>query len=639
MYKVAAIFIGVLTLFLSFNAPAFAGGDMPSCRKAVIVYLDVSGSMKRDNAISIKTGKSISLMQSMGELFEVLFNRETGIVEADDYFQLKGFYGKVGPLISKSTRFGEVRREVLRKSASMQKHGMCAAETARFVGGLKYKTSFAEVLKDMDRTGDQLLRGGGGYSQYIYLLFTDGLDDSGISGLENSFRDCILAGYGDREQSKTKILLIGLPGDNSLKPSEINVQNYFRDYLRAFVFHCGQSLDTNRILHTVKEQIQPAIEVVDIENPVPHSKLDKINIPILLANDSCSDLKLKSVSWEILSYPEDQGNPVKLKGVEVLEKDFFIKAGGGEDNLRKYTLSIADHLPAGKSVISVRPETVHGVHGRLKKVERRVEPVILLRNTSIEFSKERDRFIVRTKLTSAFDRELKLDSLRVHLFRLVDDGKRHEVFTNRVAESAHRSISFSSTDASYDDYFFEVDIPELSGGNYVAEVYAQTVSGGKGNTVPVRKEISPYASIENIVIAPVDSGEKYEVELVLSNHGDRPLSVDAIRIVPVKKAAGKGKIGRDWEEVGSELIDIEPLSLAAGEKKSVSIQLRAKQLRTGVNTHLLFVAENFRERGVSPAYVYELPKEKKSSFLGGLLVVLALFGAGYFVIKNFVMEN
>ncbi|WP_415717148.1 hypothetical protein [Maridesulfovibrio sp.] len=643
MHKLAVILIGILSLLISVNAVAQANSDVDACRKAVVVYLDVSGSMdqKRNNVVSIKNGHKISLMQAMGELFEVLLCRDERIIGPNDYFELKGFYSKVASVVPQSNRFKEMRPEVLRKAVMLQKGRMSGAERSRFMKNSIQKTSFAEVLKDMDISGDRLLQEGGAYSQYIYILFTDGLDDSGLPGLEEYFKNCAFAGHRSRVKSKTKVLLVSLPDYRNVQQQEINVQDYFRDYLQAFVFHCGEYVNADLIGSTIREQIRPAIEVVDIETPAPHSTLDKINIPVLLANDSCSDQQLKTISWEILSHPSGDRSPVKFAGLEVLKDDFIIKAGGSDENFSRYVLSLNERIPEGPIDITVRAETANGVFGREKKVQRRLEPTILMRNTEVDFSRERDRFIIKTKLTSNSRSELELDSLRMNLFRVSGEKAiRDEVFTNRLAESNYRSVVLSPSDSSYSDYFFEVSLPVLSSGSYEGEIYAQTTSGAKGNSVAISKNLPAYAMIENVKLVPDRSGEEYQLELTVANRGELPVTVDGIRLIQAQQeSAGKSGPLSGWNEITSELINIEPVQLTKGGSAVVSMQLAERRIRSGANTHLLIMAEDLKEHGVSPAYVYELSEKRKSSPLGKMLIVLLVLGGIFFVVKNFVLNN
>ncbi|GEM_PF-6232345 len=633
MFKTGIFAIGVLAFLLGSFAPVFATQDSVGCSKAVIVYLDVSGSMseKRNNIPSIKTGERISLMQAMGELFETLLGRDSGIVGPDDYFELKGFYSKVAPLVSKSIRFKEMQMDVLKTAAVLQKNGLHSEFKRNFLSPLGYKTSFAEVLNDMDKTSLRLMGGGNSYSQVVYILLTDGLDDSGDQHLlDNAFQNNAIVGFDDRQKSKLKVLMFGLPSNQAPKKTEIDVRKSFEEKLEAVFFPCRKDLDTNMIVRTIREQTLPTIEVVQIGTPVPSVDSEEICIPITFANDSCTDLTLKTFSWSVSCTPSQGDAPALFSDMEVLKKSFVLEAHDNAQSIKEYVLKIRGFLPEGDATISVRPETKNGGHGQDKKVTKSIKPYILLRNTKISFSKERDRILVKTMLVNKFGSDLEKCSFHVNLTRTHPEGENIErIINNQMIPYSDELCTAprGSDDEMYKNLSFEVDLPEIQPGEYIAEVYAhEGRSENIGNTVGINTTVHPAAHIDNISTTGEEYNGKIELQLSLSNSCEQSVTVDAIRIIEVgPQPRSKRQKGRDWKELSSAVVQLpEPIELEPGKYRQINLPINSKFFYSDSNPSLLFQTLNLQKRTESAAYVYPVNQRKGSGLLKLALLVIGL---------------
>ncbi|CCO23746.1 hypothetical protein [Maridesulfovibrio hydrothermalis] len=645
MYKTVIFTFGVMILLLGFTASAFAKQNSGGCSKAVIVYLDVSGSMleKRNMTPSVKTGERISLMQAMGELFEALLSKESEIVSPNDYFELKGFYSKVAPLASQATRFKYAQKDILKTAAVLQKNGLQPKDTQKFLGPLGEKTSFVEVLSDMDKTSRRLMESGRSYRQVVYIILTDGLDDSGNSErLEKAFEENIIAA-DSRLRSKIKVLMFGLPNNQRQTQNEISVQGNFEKYLEGIFFPSGKELDTNMIVQTIKEQTIPAVEVLQIGDPVPSSNSEEINIPISFTNDSCMDLALKTFSWSITCSKKQDEDPLVLKNVEIPRQNFILTSQNDKGGIKEYILKIRDFLPDGKTIISIRPETKGGGHGREKEVSVLIKPYILLRNTSVRFSKERDRMILNTMLVNKFNRELKLDSLHVNVTRISPDGlRRNKIIQNQVIAFDEQQVipASSSTDTKYKRISFNLDLPDALPGEYIVEVYAhESYLNGDGNTAQVSTSIPLSAYIENLSEAESKSKDMVEMQMTLGNRCNQPVFVDAIRIIEASNVSSQEiRQGGDWEELSSDVIQLpDPIKLAAGEYGRTSFAFSKKYFPANSNSSLLFQVMNMRNGTDSSAYVFRFINEEGSSV--GFIILLLGLGILFYIGKSITKKR
>jgi hypothetical protein len=169
------------------------------CRKAVVVYLDVSGSMfeERHRVDSPGDGQGpVLLIEAMVDfLHNALAGSPDGVLNPGDSLEVRGFSSQVGPLFGPLDSFSRERHgpELAAMDGRLDINGNGRLDfddyknpaflARRADGSLLGRTDFTAVLRDMLRKHETLQVGPrASYSQLVFLLLTDAGHDAGPPG-------------------------------------------------------------------------------------------------------------------------------------------------------------------------------------------------------------------------------------------------------------------------------------------------------------------------------------------------------------------------------------------------------------------------------------------------------------------------
>lgn len=247
----------VLAGWLFPTGSALAESD--PCRKAVVVYLDVSGSMYEQRNLTelLKDpGRKVTLMEAMVTFLETLFNNRAGDILNDrDILVLRGFFSKVDSLIPRLDAFDyQQHKDVINGidqaidfkkdnhySLADSKHPSNRFRSSPDKSGSQ--TDFVALVNDMVRIRRTVpLTGPEAVHQLMFIILTDGGHDA--SSLE-TFRLAMDAAQtsllSDIKSNRIKILFFHLGSADG--PNVVDVRTAFEKKLNAV----ARTIDINVI--------------------------------------------------------------------------------------------------------------------------------------------------------------------------------------------------------------------------------------------------------------------------------------------------------------------------------------------------------------------------------------------------------
>ena len=307
----------VLAGWLAPVGPAAAESD--PCRKAVVVYLDVSGSMYEQRNLTelLKNpGRKVTLMEAMVTFLKTLFNNRAGDILNDrDILVLRGFYSKVDSLIPRLDAFDYQRhKEVINgidKAIDFKKDNHYSLidskhPTNRFRSSPNKsgsQTDFVALVNDMVRVKNTIpLTGSEAVHQLMFIILTDGGHDA--SSLE-TFRLAMDAAQTallpDIQHNRIKVLFFHLGSADG--PNVVDVRTAFEKQLNAV----ARTIDIKVIsFPTIQGEIiarlgDGPIQIDYLRPPVWDKSVRGYAVQTAFLNPSCKPETLERVG--IIIYP------------------------------------------------------------------------------------------------------------------------------------------------------------------------------------------------------------------------------------------------------------------------------------------------------------------------------------------------
>jgi len=313
----------LLLTSLTFVSPTWALSDNP-CRKAVVVYLDVSGSMyerRHMTELPEKPGKKVTLMEATVKFLENLFTNETGgVIEKGDYLAIRQFYSKVAPLVGPFDRFDFSRHSrIIRQIGARLDHNkngrfdlhdsqVIAKNPALDLQGAVFKTNFENLVLDMLRVRKEIrLKGPDSFHQLLFVILTDGGHDaSSADKFEEAIDPVGRFIKKELESDRVRVLLFSL-GHLDTEGGEYDIRADFEKHLKAtFRSLTPGAVDFDAIRQIIIERLADKyIEIKEIGNPVWKGRGEGVDLPILVVNHSCRSESLQKIVCRATPLPTD----------------------------------------------------------------------------------------------------------------------------------------------------------------------------------------------------------------------------------------------------------------------------------------------------------------------------------------------
>lgn len=300
------------------------------CRKAVFVYLDVSGSMYLtgapygDKNLATYDGRQRRLMDAMTFMISDIFSiiEPTPILYEEDRFELIGFYDDINYLINPINDFKSADYKILRglhKDLDKDKNSQLNAADFERLFPEQNATNFIPMVEDFSRKLEDVKFSRIKYKSIVFLIFTDG-------DHERSF------GELNRLLTEFKNTHSRLLRDKTVKfiffeSSRSNVSETFRKQLDASVKRFSEVKNMSEELVVVKQSIEHAIgDFILFTSVSPEeaflnlkSKQKKLDFVFEGVNQSCVEEKLSKID---LSIREENDNLASPKLIPIAPESF-----------------------------------------------------------------------------------------------------------------------------------------------------------------------------------------------------------------------------------------------------------------------------------------------------------------------------
>lgn len=326
--KMKKVIIALAVLAAVFAAdsslrPTLAAGK---CRNAVVVYLDVSGSMyelKNMASLPWSNGRRLTLMENtIRFLRERLLAPQGGALKPGDRLTVRGFYSKVGALagpldpfdrakcdqalarIDRQLDFNRNRRYDLAdakpKLNKFRRRNRFLADQRELV------TDFLPLIRDMENQYRLTLQANPqGYDQLTYIILTDG-EHENPADLDAFKAEIKKAGElmrRDRLQGRVKVLFFGLSLFGGQDKQKRNVTS---DFQREFQAVCLELDPWEMNVAVVADQfrkLKKRIQIVEASRPRLDPREDNLLLDVHLFNPSCQDMVLEGVKYRFQRLP------------------------------------------------------------------------------------------------------------------------------------------------------------------------------------------------------------------------------------------------------------------------------------------------------------------------------------------------
>ena len=261
--RIIAIFIFSIMLIV-------LAGETAIARNAVVVYVDVSGSMFWDEhkVTSVADpAKQITLMKGAVEVLRNLFLEENALIKNGDYLLIKGFFSRVGNIFGPVDSYDRSQHsgELIDKLTDLNRKSIQA--DTRFRLSPRYegdkapdRTNFETLLSDMDTTLYDTIMDSR-FQQTVCIILTDGGHyGSGKKQFRQAISNSRLAQPAIKKNKKSRLLLYTFGSE--LKKNEYDVRPDFRNYLNAESFDIyGNKNGLSSVEQTIRETFMPLSEV------------------------------------------------------------------------------------------------------------------------------------------------------------------------------------------------------------------------------------------------------------------------------------------------------------------------------------------------------------------------------------------
>ncbi len=331
--KVKIALWGLVLLTLALAAPRPARAGVP-CRKAVVVYLDVSGSMYESRyraRLPWSGGRPLTLMENTVRFLEKrLLNPENGGVGPGDRLTVRGFYSQVGTLLGPLDPYDPLRaREGFRgldreldvnhnrrydlgdakpKLQEFRFHNRFLCNQRETV------TDFLPVVQDMVNQYRLTLKSDPqGFDQLVFIILTDGdhENDATFAQFQEAVARAGRIMAKDLRRQRVKVLFFGISLFGGRKASRRKITSHFE---RAFGI-VYRELDPRQLddpaIRALFRSIQKRIQVVELGRPRYLSSSDRLTFRATFSNPSCRPLVLAKLRYRVCLLPPVQDQEEK----------------------------------------------------------------------------------------------------------------------------------------------------------------------------------------------------------------------------------------------------------------------------------------------------------------------------------------
>ena len=319
----------IFTAFLSLGIYSISLSQIASdssivslCRKAIFIYLDVSGSMysstpKYDTLNSTRyNDKNMKLMDAMVFAISDIFSYfdSNTIIRKGDRFELKGFYDSVELLLEpmksfESEYFSQIQNlhRILDKNLDKRITFSDFEDIFPNTNIKTSKTDFIPIIDDFEKSLFDIKFLNINYKYITFVIFTDGDHEESINKLEAKIKR-LRSNHSILFDTKVLRFLFF-----ELYPS--NVSKIFNEYLDARIYRLIQIKDISDEVPQIKRIIeftaQDFIEFRGIEpeklNIQYKSKNKKKIFTIEGFNESCSEESISKVRLLISKKDDTEG--------------------------------------------------------------------------------------------------------------------------------------------------------------------------------------------------------------------------------------------------------------------------------------------------------------------------------------------
>ena len=317
------------------------------CRRSVVIYLDVSGSMYEKRFMDYSEwsqDRPATLMENTVRFLQhCLLNPQTGLVRPGDRLTLMGFYDKVGLLLPALDPFDYDRHtaELARIDDYLdhnKNNKYDLADAAPKPGVSKYRnpylvnqaepfTDFLQVVRNMSsQYQDNPVGEGGSYEQLLFFILTDGGHDHPetwdllTDELEALGKDWAQ----DLTEKRVKVFFFSLGGDQSLDESEKRVVEQFQKHLGAKHAGLNPSSYNPANLHAMFAELARRIQIQTLYPPEfkqEDGQVIELRQPLTLINESCRNQVVESLFCSVTRVPAVVGvAPADEPGTAAAEK-------------------------------------------------------------------------------------------------------------------------------------------------------------------------------------------------------------------------------------------------------------------------------------------------------------------------------
>ncbi len=321
--KIALWGLAVAALALAASPPARA--QVP-CRKAVVVYLDVSGSMYENcyrASLPWSGGRSLTLMENTVRfLRKRLLNPVNGGVQPGDRLTVRGFYSQVGTLLGPLDPYDPKRARRGFKDLDREldvNHNRCydLGDAKPELQNFRYRnrflsnqgeplTDFLPVVKDMVNQY-QITLGSDpeGFDQLIFIILTDGdhENDATFAQFQQAVAQAGQIMRDDLRRQRVKVLFFGVSLFGGKKASRRKITAHFQ---RAFGI-VYRELDPRQLdapaIRSLFRSIQKRIGLVELGQPRYQRGDDQLQVKAIFNNPSCRPLTLTKLRYRICLLP------------------------------------------------------------------------------------------------------------------------------------------------------------------------------------------------------------------------------------------------------------------------------------------------------------------------------------------------
>ena len=305
-----------------------------SCRKAVVVYLDVSGSMYESRyraRLPWSGGRSLTLMENTVRFLQkCLLDPQNGGILPGDRLTVRGFYSQIGTLLGPLDPYDPQRAQ---KGFQGMDRALDVNHNRRYdLGDAKPKlqnfryrnrflcnqrklvTDFLPVVQDMVNQYRLTLGSDPqGFDQLIFIILTDG-DHENDATFEQFQQAVAQAGHlmeQDLRRQRVKVLFFGLSLFGGKKKERRKVTGHFE---RAFNI-VYRELDPRQLdapaIQALFRSIQKRIGLVELGQPRYLRGEDKLQVKATFNNPSCHPLTLAKLRYRLCLLPPAEDKPAK----------------------------------------------------------------------------------------------------------------------------------------------------------------------------------------------------------------------------------------------------------------------------------------------------------------------------------------